>query len=383
MERKGYLAAIEQAFAVHPVVAILGPRQCGKTTLARMYAEAKGDKAGIVTHLDLEDPTDQARLADPKLFLARLEGLVIIEEVQRAPALFEVLRVLVDRVDNRAQYLLLGSASRDLIKQGSESLAGRIEYLELSPFQLSEVEMGSLETLWLRGGFPRSFLARNAAESLQWRNAYIATFLERDIPNLGIQIPPSALRRFWMMLSHTHTQILNLSELGRSLSVADTTVRRYLDILTGTYMVRQLQPWFENISKRQVRSPKLYFRDAGILHAFLGTNSYEDLSTHPKLGASWEGFCVEEIIRFHHARDEDVFFWATHGTAELDLLVLHNGKKIGYEVKYTSRPRVTKSMRIACTDIGLDQLTVIYPGTDRFPLAEKIEAVGLAAFFAA
>ncbi len=240
-----------------------------------------------------------------------------------------------------------------------------------------------MEALWIRGGFPRAFLARNASESMQWRRAYIATFLERDIPNLGIQIPPPALRRFWMMLSHCHGQVLNLSDLGRSLSVADTTIRRYLDILTGTYMVRQLAPWFENISKRQVKSPKLYFRDSGVLHTFLGIPTYDDLSAHPKLGASWEGYCLEELVRYHRAREEDVFFWATHGKAELDLLIVQDGKKIGYEVKYTSAPRLTKSMRIASEDLQLDQLKVVFPGQGRFPLKEGIEAVGLASLFEA
>ncbi|MBI1787559.1 MAG: ATP-binding protein [Acidobacteria bacterium] len=375
MDRPGYVREVEAAFAVHPVVAILGPRQCGKTTLARMFA---GHSRGRVTSFDLEDPTGLARLEDPKLALQDLRGLVIIDEIQRKPALFEVLRVLVDRRPNPARLLILGSASRDLIRQSSETLAGRIRYLELTPFQLREAGADHTRRLWLRGGFPRSYLARSEADSMTWRKAFISTFLERDIPNLGLRIPAVSLRRLWMMLAHCHGQTLNTSAIGRSLGIADTTVRRYLDILSGTFMIRQLAPWYENISKRQVRAPKIYFRDSGILHSFLGVDGYAELLAHPKLGASWEGFALEEIIRASGAGEEEIFFWSSHGEAELDLLLVRGGRRSGYEVKYTSRPAVAKSTRIAMRDLKLTHLDVVCPGGDGFPIGEGIRAIGLA-----
>ncbi len=375
VERPGYIRRIQAALRTHPVVAILGPRQCGKTTLARMYARDAGN--GPAVRFDLEDPTDAARLQDPKLALQDLKGLVILDEIQRAPGLFEMLRVLVDREQQPARFLILGSASPGLIRQSSETLAGRIQYVELTPFQLGETGAAQTTPLWVRGGFPRSFLAESDAASMTWRRAFISTFLERDIPNLGLRIPAHALRRLWMMLAHCHGQLLNASELGRSLSIADTTVRRYVDILTGTYMVRQLSPWFENISKRQVRAPKIYFRDSGIFHAFLGAENYDALLAHPKLGASWEGFALEEVIRASDAEEGEAFFWASHGKAELDLLLVRRTRRIGYEIKYTSRPAITKSMRMALQDLRLERLDVVFPGEDSFPLAENVRAIGL------
>jgi len=375
MDRPAYIAKVRAALQAFPVVALLGPRQCGKTTLARVCAARWPRRP--VTRFDLEDPGDLARLADPKLALQDLAGLVVVDEVQRTPALFEVLRVLVDRPRNPARFLILGSASRDLIRQGSESLAGRIQFVEMTPFQFSEVGVRNCNRLWVRGGFPRSYLARSEAQSLAWRRAFISTFLERDIPTLGIRIPAAALRRFWMMLCHCHGQLLNASELGRSLGVADTTIRRYLDILTGTYMVRQLAPWYENLSKRQVKAPKIYLRDSGLLHAFLGLAGHEALLAHPKVGASWEGFALEEILRAWKVEPEETFFWSSHGEAELDLLVVRGSERIGCEVKYTSRPAVTKAMRIAAADLKLDRLHVVYPGRESFPLAAGVRAVGL------
>ena len=287
MERPRYRHRISELFEVHPTVAILGPRQCGKTTLARAYAQGYG--TGPVTLFDLEDPTDAALLDNPKLALQDLSGLVILDEIQRAPSLFEVLRVLVDRDANPCRFLVLGSASRDLIRQSSETLAGRIAHMELTPFSLTETGSDAVQRLWLRGGFPPSFLARSEAASTQWRKAYISTFLERDIPSLGIDIAPQSLRRFWAMITHYHGQLVNYSELGRSFGVADTTVRRYLDVLSATFMVRQLPPWFENIKKRQVKRPKLYLRDSGIFHNLLGVTDRTALHRHPKLGPSWEG----------------------------------------------------------------------------------------------
>jgi len=375
MERDRYLSKIAARFEVQPAVALLGPRQCGKTTLARMYAERLTDTS--VTRFDLEDPTDLAALAEPKLALQGLRGLVVIDEIQRVPELFPVLRVLVDRPENGARFLILGSASRDLIRQSSESLAGRIGQIELTPLQLGETGPGSIQRLWMRGGFPPSLLAASEDVSRQWRKDYVATFLDRDLPALGIAIPPQSLRRFWMMLAHYHGQLVNFSELGRSFGAADTTVRGYLDILEATFMVRLLRPWHENVGKRQVKSPKLVFRDSGMLHTLLGINDHDALLHHPKLGGSWEGFALEETLRALDTESEDAWFWATHGGAELDLLVLRDGERLGYEIKYTASPRVTKSMRAAIDTLRLDRLSVVYPGERRLPLAENIEAVGL------
>ncbi len=378
MDRTAWITRIADRFTVQPVVGLLGPRQCGKTTLAHTYAERHSNLA--VTRFDLEDPLDLAALANPRLALQDLSGLVIIDEIQRAPELFPLLRVLVDRPNNKARFLVLGSASRDLLRQSSESLAGRIGYIELTPFSLAETGSELKDRLWLRGGFPPAFLAASEATSRQWRKDYIATFLERDIPALGIAIAPQSLRRFWTMLAHYHGQIVNLSELGRSFGAADTTIRRYMDILEATFMVRQLRPWHENISKRQVKAPKLYFRDAGLLHGLLDIPDKSALTRHPKLGPSWEGFALEEVVRANGAGPEDIWFWATHGGAELDLLVARGTRRDGFEFKYTDRPASTRSMHTAIESLKLDQLTVIYPGERRIPLAEKIEAIGLAEY---
>lgn len=376
LDRRRYLEAIDRLLKIHPVVALLGPRQCGKTTLARKFLQ--GRPAGHF--FDLEDETHLARLATPKLALEDLRGLIVIDEVQRRPALFETLRVLADRKPARARFLILGSASRDLIRQGSESLAGRIGFIELPPFSSDEVGEKETGTLWLRGGFPRSFLAPSSDASRQWRKDYVSTFLERDIPSLGFQISPTAMRRFWIMLAHYHGQMFNASEIGRSLGLSDDTMRRYLDLLVGTFMVRRLSPWHENIGKRQVKAPKIYFRDSGIFHALIGVWTDAELKSHPKLGASWEGWALEEAIRRHGATSDEAYFWATHNQAELDLLIVQDGRRIGYEAKYTDAPRLTPSMRIAMEDLRLDELSVLYPGRDSFPLAKNIRAVGFSAF---
>jgi uncharacterized protein len=377
--RSRYLAQIGFQFKVHPVVAILGPRQCGKTTLARMYAE--GLKGKTITHFDLEDPTHLSRLESPKLALEGLKGLVIIDEIQRAPGLFEVLRVLVDRKNNPARFLMLGSASRELIQQTSETLAGRIGYIELTPFSLDEVGKENLTKLWFAGGYPPSFLAGSPEIGVAWRKAYISTFLERDIPNLGFSIPPAAMRRFWMMLAHYHGQTVNYSELGRSFGASDNTIRRYLDLLSSTFMIRQLQPWHENIKKRQVKAPKIYIRDSGIFHTLLGMDDLRALQFHPKLGPSWEGFAIEAIIHKYGAEEGECYFWSAYGKAELDLLVLSKGKRIGLEIKHTDSPKVTKSLQTALEDLNLDELSVIYPGKVSFPLAPGIQAIGLESLF--
>jgi predicted AAA+ superfamily ATPase len=374
MERADFLQRIEQQFAIHPVVALLGPRQCGKTTLARMMADKTAEP---VTRFDLEDPTDVAALAAPRLALQDLRGLVIIDEIQRSPELFPVLRVLVDRPDNTARFLILGSASRDLIRQSSETLAGRIDHIELTPFSLMETGAESCQRLWLRGGFPPAYLASSNAASGQWRKDYIATFLERDLPALGISIPPTSLRRFWMMLAHYHGQIANFSELGRAFGAADTTVRRYLEILEATFMIRLLTPWHENIGKRQIKAPKLYLRDSGLFHSLMGIPDFAALTRHPKIGASWEGFAIEEIIRRHRATTGEVWFWAAHGGGKVDLLLFTDQGRIGYEVKYTDHPRTTRSMHTAIDVLQLDELRIVYPGHREFPLTKKIRAVGL------
>ncbi len=376
MDRTLFQQSIEHAFLVNPVVALLGPRQCGKTTLAKTYIQTLNHKLGA--YFDLERPSDLARLANPELVLSRLSGLIAIDEIQHSPELFRTLRVLVDNTNHEQKYLILGSASRELLRQSSESLAGRISYIELTPFNFSET--GNLETLWLRGGFPKSYLANTSEISYQWRENYIRTYLEVDIPNLGINILPANLRRFWTMLSHYHGNIFNASEIGRSMGLSHNTIRDYADILSHTFMIRQLQPWHENIKKRQVKSPKIYFRDSGLLHALLSIKTIDELWQHPKLGASWEGFALEEIIRAKKVNHQDCYFWATHANAELDLLIIKEGKKLGYEFKFTDSPKLTKSMGIALQDLQLDELTVIYPGKHQFPLSDKITAYGLELF---
>lgn len=358
----------------HRVVGIIGARQVGKTTLARAVLK---HTSGASTYYDLENPEDLARLADPMLALKGLKGIVVIDEIQRFPELFPILRVLVDRPKTSVRWLILGSASPDLLRQGSESLAGRIIYHELTGFSLDEVGIENSRRLWLRGGFPRSYLGASNAVSAQWRRAFIQTFLERDLPQLGITISSTTVRRFWSMLSHYHGQTWNASEFGRSFGVADTTVRNYLDILSAALVVRQLPPWHENISKRQVKAPKVYIADSGLLHTLLGINTRDDLEKHPKIGASWEGFVIEQLIHSMGLDKEDCFFWATHAGAELDLLVVRGRQRLGFEVKLTSAPRVTPSMRHALSDLKLQRLYVIHAGEETFPLGKNIQALAL------
>ncbi len=374
MKRTGYLEEIKKQLRVHSVCAILGPRQVGKTTLARMYVEEFFEKNSYF--FDLENPLDLARLENPLLALENIsQQLIVIDEIQRRPELFPILRVLVDRKEIKQKFLILGSASRELIAQSSETLAGRIGYIELSPFSLFEVK--DSKKLWSRGGFPRSYLAENEDDSYIWRQSYITTFLERDIPSLGFNIPAQQLRRFWLMLAHYHGQIFNAAELARSLAISHHMVRKYLDILAGTFMIRIVPPWFENLHKRQVKSPKMYFRDSGILNALLGITNEEQLLTFPKLGSFWEGFALEEVIRTFNATQGEYYFWSTQAEAELDLFILKDGKRLGFEFKYTDSPKITKSMHIALEDIKLDHLALMYPGKEIFPLSEKISAYGL------
>lgn len=359
---------IKASFQIHPVTALLGPRQCGKTTLARIIAEKEPS-----TIFDLENPVDIQRLAAPMQALRDLTGLVIIDEVQRKPELFELLRVLVDRSDGSARFLLLGSASPQLVKGVSESLAGRIGFVDLSGFQLWEVGVQHRDRLWTRGGLPRAFLADSESDSIQWREGFVRTFLERDIPQLGITIPAETLRRFWTMVAHYHGQIWNAAEFARSLGTAENTARRYLDILAGSYMVRILPPWFENLKKRQVKAPKIYIRDSGLLHSLIQVSTLAGLQGHPKIGASWEGFALEHVIRV--LRTRDAYFWATHAGAELDLMVTIAGRRHGFEFKYTDAPGRKRSMHIAIEDLGLEHLWVIYPGDQTYTLDDKITAI--------
>ncbi|OFW80680.1 MAG: hypothetical protein A2887_03330 [Alphaproteobacteria bacterium RIFCSPLOWO2_01_FULL_40_26] len=369
---------IERLFKINPIVAILGPRQCGKTTIARQFAAKKNLDLDHPNYFDLESPKDLSRLSSAEEALSKLTGLIVIDEIQRKPELFPVLRVLVDRPKNKQKFLILGSASRELIQQSSESLTGRITYFELTPFNISEAK--NLDRLWLRGGFPKSFLAKNDENSLIWRANYVRTFLEQDIPNFGIRIPAQKLQKFWMMLTHYHGNVFNASEIGRSLDLSHKTAKEYVDILTHTLMIRQLQPWFENIGKRQIKSPKIYFRDSGIFHHHLDIKKKNNLLLHPKLGASFEGLAIEEIIRVHEATPNECYFWATHADAELDLLIVKNGKRLGFEIKFSKTPQITRSQHIALKDLKLDSLTIIYPGTKNFTLRDKIEVRGLESF---
>lgn len=357
-------------------VAILGPRQAGKTTLARQIVQ---ETAPDATTFDLEDPTDLARLGDPKLVLDRLTGLVVIDEVQRAPELFPILRVLADRRPLPARFLLLGSASPRLLRQASESLAGRIAFHRLDPFDLDEAGTANWRTLWMRGGFPPSFLADDDEASRRWRQSFARTFLERDIAELGIRVPSGTIRRFWTMLAHYHGQIWNGAELARAFGVGEHAVRSYLDILCDTFMARRLPPWFQNLAKREVRAPKVFLTDSGVLHHLLGIRDEHELLGHPKVGASFEGFAIQQVVRLLDAQDEECFSWGLHGGAELDFLFVRGARRIGFEIKHTSAPKVTPSMRSALEHLELERLDVIWPGDDVFVLGERIRAVGVGA----
>jgi len=365
IDRPLYLTQLSRAVRRSPITALLGPRQCGKTTLARMFAKER-----TTAFFDLESQPDLNRLQNPQLMLGSLRGLVIIDEIQAMPELFRVLRVLVDRPENKTRFLILGSASPDLVKNASETLAGRIEFVELSGFDLQEAGANLATVLWLRGGFPRSFLAPSDDDSLAWREAFIQTFLARDIPQLGISVPPATMRRFWTMLAHYHGQIWNASELGRSLDLSDKTVRSYLDILVGTFMIRQLQPWYENLSKRQVKAPKIYLRDSGLLHALLNLPDLETLHGYSRMGASWEGFAIEQVLQ--SVKPAQAFFWATHTGAEVDLFFLSHGRRYGIECKFSETPKITKSMNQALESLNLSHLWVIYPGEHPYPLSKQI-----------
>jgi uncharacterized protein len=372
IEREKELCLLRGLLKRHRIVGLVGARQVGKTTLARqLVAQWRGQ----TTFIDLEKPEDLARLADPYLALNPLRGLVVIDEVQRQPELFQVLRVLADRPQAPARFLILGSASPGLLRQGSESLAGRVFYHELGGFILEEVGILNHERLWVRGGTPRAYLARTQLESHEWRQGFIRTFLERDLPLLGFINNSITLRRFWTMLAHYHGQTWNASELARAFGVADTTVRGYLDRLTAAMVIWQLPPWHANIAKRQVKAPKIYLTDSGILHTLLNLRTQDELSAHPKVGASWEGFVLQQLIRHLKVESPECFYWATYAGAELDLLILRGNRKFGFEVKRTSAPQSTPSMYHAREDLHLDRLDVIHAGDHTFPLAKGIRAV--------
>lgn len=371
LPRNDSLAAVQRGLSRAPVTAILGPRQAGKTTLARQVADAARESH----YFDLEDPDDLRALEHVKSVLAPLRGLIVIDEVQRRPDLFPVLRVLADRPKSPARFLVLGSASPELLRQTSESLAGRIEFIELGGFRLDETGVQHWRRLWLRGGFPRAYLAASEADAFAWLKSFVQTYLERDLPQLGLTLPPPALHRFWTMIAHFHGQTWNSSEIARSLGVSDQTTRRYLDVLSSAFLVRQLPPWFENVAKRQVKAPKVYVRDSGVLHRLLDTTSSRAIVAHPRCGASWEGFVVEHVLR--RCRDAQGYFWGTHAGAELDLLLTQGRQRFGFEIKWGDAPSVTKSMSIALSDLGLDSLAIVYPGDRRATLTSKIELVPL------
>jgi uncharacterized protein len=373
LQRSRQLSRLESLFHRHPVVGLLGARQVGKTTLAREFLKGRGRSA----YFDLENPEDDARLTDAMLVLKDLRGIVVLDEIQRRPDLFAVLRVLADRPRTPARFLLLGSASPSLRRQSAETLAGRIAYHELSGLGLDEVGEQRFQRLWFRGGFPRSYLARSDLQSHEWRRQFIGTFLERDLPQLGIAVNAQTLRRFWTMLAHYHGQVWNASEFARSFGVADTTIRHYLDVLTAALVLRQLPPWFENIGKRQVKAPKVFIKDSGLLHALLNVRTLGDLESHPKIGASWEGFVIEQLIEHLGVQAEDCFYWATYSGAELDLLIVRGRTRLGFEIKRTSSPQITPSMRHALNDLKLQRLDVIHAGEHTFPMGPKVRAVAL------
>jgi hypothetical protein len=365
------LSRIRRGLRRQRVVVLTGPRQCGKTTLARQILPR--DAPG---YFDLEDPASLARLAEPMTALAPLRGVVVIDEIQKRPELFPVLRVLADRTPLRARFLILGSASPELLRQSSETLAGRVESVAMAGFSLGEVGIARRDLHWRRGAFPRSFLARSEADSVSWRRQFVETFVERDLPQMGIGVPALAMLRFWTMVAHYHGGVWNAAEPARSLGVSEPTTRRYLDLLSGALMVRQLPPWYENLGKRQVKSPKVYVRDSGVLHHLLGIRTEEQLLSHPRCGASWEGYVVEQILSA--VQPDEAYFWATHQGAELDLLLFKDGRRLGFEVKRGDAPTLTASMRIAMSDLGLDRLIVVYPGSRPYALGDRVFVLPLA-----
>lgn len=371
IQRTALQQSVQTGLRRSRIVALIGPRQSGKTTLARQFVPVDS-----LNYFDLEDPVSLLRLEEPMTALRDLQGLVVIDEIQRRPDLFPLLRVLSDRDPLPARFLILGSASPELIRAASESLAGRVETIPVSGFGMGELGAQNMARHWLRGSFPRSYLSENEEDSVAWRKNFVQTILERDLPQWGVRVPAVTLLRFWMMLAHYHGQVWNAAEPAKSLGISQATVRNYLDILEGVFMVRTLQPWYENLGKRQVKSPKMYFRDSGLLHYLLGIRTELDLHTHPKSGASWEGYAIEESLKA--LNPDEAYFWATHNGAELDLLLLKDGRRLGVECKRMDAPRLTPSMRTALTDLNLERLLVFYPGDRAYPLAERVDVLPLA-----
>lgn len=370
MRREFYERLVKERLTGAPVVALLGARQVGKSTLARDVASMTSTHTTV---FDLEDPVAVDRLANPMLALSNLEGLVVLDEIQRRPDLFPILRVLADRPGRKAHFLILGSASQDLIRQSSESLTGRISFIDLPPFGIQDVQPS--DQLWIRGGYPRSFLASSEQQSIQWREDYLRTTVERDLPQLGLQLPSLQTRRFWTMLAHNHGGVFNASSIGNSLDISHPTVRRYLDYMAGALLVRELKPWHVNVAKRQVKSPKIYLRDSGLLHRLLALDTEEAVLSSPIAGASWEGYALEQTIQAFQAKDDEIAFWAIHNQAELDLYLPFRRKKVGFEFKRSDSVKLTRSMHQALEILSLDRLYVVYPGMERYPLSEKIEAM--------
>ena len=370
VQRAETVARIRAGIKSSPVIAILGPRQCGKTTLAKSICEAMNGE-----YFDLEDVGDRARLRNPQLALSRLRGLVVLDEIQRMQELTLILRVLADRKPSPCKFLILGSASPEMMSRSSDSLAGRVHFVDINGFTLADVGHEHQRLLWIRGGFPLSYLAKNNHASMKWREDFIRTFLERDLPQLGVRVPATMLQRFWTMLAHYHGQVWNSSEIAKSLAISHITSKKYLDLLTAGFVVRQVPPWFENAGKRIVKAPKVFIRDSGIFHCLLNISDGKALDSHPKLGASWEGFVMEQLLDWLGERH--AYFWGTHQGAELDLFTIRNGKRWGFEIKYNEAPTMTRSMHIALKDLKLDRLWVIYPGASSYPMHEKVEAVGL------
>lgn len=372
ISRKSYIETLRRRLDQFPVVALIGARQVGKTTLAKQFSRTY---KGPVRHFDLENTEDLQALREPMLVLRELRGLVVIDEIQRLPDLFQILRVLADRPRRPARFLVLGSASIELLQQSSESLAGRISYCEIDGFSIREIGASQTDRLWLRGGFPRAYMATSNQRSMAWREEFLRTFIERDMPQLGFKTPAETLKRFWTMLAHWHGQVWNASEFGRALGFSDHAVRRYLDALTSALVVRQLRPWHANVAKRQIKSPKVYVQDSGLMHALLKIRSHSELTSHPKVGASWEGFMIGEIIQHLGLRGDDAHFWGTHSGAELDLLVTRGTQAVGFEIKRTLAPQLTPSMRAAIEALELRRLFVIHAGEQTFPLSKQVLAV--------
>ena len=371
INRKKDIDNVKELLELFPATAILGARQCGKTTLAKQFP--------VDHYFDLENPRDLVKFDNPQLLLEDLRGLIVIDEIQRKPDLFPLLRYLIDN-DLKKKFLILGSASGKLMRQSSESLAGRIAYYRLGGLRLSDVGFDNIDKLWLTGSFPKAFTSKTNSAAFLWLDNYISTFLERDIPQLGINIPAVTLRRFWIMLSHYHAQVLNYSEIANSFGISDHTVRKYIDILSGTFMIRVLHPWYVNIGKRLVKRPKIYFRDSGVFHDLLSVNSNNNLLEHNKLGASWEGFALEIIANILEKRDQELFFWRTHSGSEVDLFWQDSGKNLAIEFKFSDAPKLNKSMKTSIEALDLSHLWVVYPGKDIYKLNKKITVLPLKNF---